>query len=95
MTGGSRIERSTLTTSPGTGVTITGTVSTGSYSGQIKLIGLVYDSQERFRGTVTTISDRVDANDKWDFRASNPAIRTPTDQPDPTSYELRIDNIKN
>lgn len=88
-----QVEQTTLTSDSGTGVTVTGTVSTGSYNDRIKLIGLIYDSEERFRGTVTTTSERLDATDQWDFRASNPSIRTPTDQPDPNRCDLRIDSI--
>lgn len=88
-----QVEQSALTTDSGTGVTITGTVSTGSYSGQLQVIGLAYDSDDRFRGTVTTTSKRLIANERWDFRASNPSIRTPTNQPEPTRCELRVDSV--
>ena len=90
-----QVEQSALTADSGTGVTVTGTISTGDYSGQLQLIGLVYDAEDRFRGTVTTTSNQLDTNEQWDFSASNPSIRTPSDQPNVNRCELRIDSITN
>jgi hypothetical protein len=88
-----QIEQSELKTTAGAGVTLTGTLYTGNYTGRIRLIGLVYDSKSRFRGTVVTTSDVLDLQDRWEFQASNPSIRTPAAQPSPASYDIRIDRI--
>lgn len=88
------IRKSRLTADAGTGVSISGTVSTGTYTDRIQLIGLVYDSQNRFRGTVATTSERLEDKKQWEFHASNSTIRTPVDQPDPDNYELRIERLE-
>jgi hypothetical protein len=88
-----QIEQAELQTTTGRGATLTGTLNTGTYTGRIRLIGLIYDSDEQFRGTVVTTSGRIVSQDQWDFEASNPAIRTPAAQPAPASYDIRINSI--
>lgn len=88
-----QIEQSELQTTAGAGLTLTGTLYTGNYTGRIRLIGLIYDSEDQFRGTAVTTSDRLNSQDQWEFQASNALIRTPEGQPNPTSYDLRLDSI--
>ena len=88
------IEDSRLAADAGTGVRISGTLSAGAYTGQVRLVGLVYDSQDRFRGTVATTSDRLSTDEQWDFDATNPTVRTPMDRPYPDSYDLLIEQIE-
>lgn len=88
-----RVKDSRLTTNPGAGVTVAGALSTANYTGQIRLIGLIYDSNDRFRGTVAMTSEKLDGAEEWKFEESNPAIRTPTDHPEPANCEFRIESV--
>jgi hypothetical protein len=88
-----RVQESRLTTDPGAGVTVAGTLLAANYSGRVRLIGLVYDSNDRFRGTVAMTSEKLDNTEEWEFETSNPLIRTPTDHPEPASCEFRIESV--